>query len=470
MHPCLGRAPAWFRDVTAASGVQFTYRNGEEADQFTLLETLGGGVALLDYDGDGLLDIFVTGGGTFAGADRKTLQGRPCTLYRNLGKCKFQDVTQDAGLNLAWGYTHGVAVADYDRDGWPDLLVTGYGRLVLLHNEPDGKGGRRFVDVTEKMGLGRDISWNTSAGWADLDGDGWPDLYVCRYVDWSLTNNPFCAGRTIGVKQDICGPEAFKPLMHALFRNDKGKAFRDVSAEQGFQARGNGLGVVLADLNDDGRPDIFVGNDTNDNFLFMNAGGGKLVEKALAAGVALDHAGKATGSMGVDAGDYDGSGRPSLWVTTFQGQLQSLYRNLGREAFHHESAAAGIAAVGQQFVGFGTAFVDVDNDGWEDLIFVNGHVYRYPPANNLRQRPVLLHNTAPTAAASFRTSARRAVRSSRRRRWAAAWRWATWITTAGPTWWSATPIALSSCCVTKPPRRRRPPGWACGWWDATTAT
>src|SRR5262249_47935314 len=162
----------------------------------------------------------------------------------------------EAGLGGEWRYSHGIAVADYDRDGWPDLLVTGYGWLRLFHNEPDGKGGRRFVDVTEKMGL-RDTSWCTSAGWGDLDGDCCPDLYVCHYIDWSGDNNPVCEGYAPGVGRDICPPQRFKPLMHALYHNEGGRRFRDVSAEQGFQALGCGLGVVMADVNGDGRPDIY---------------------------------------------------------------------------------------------------------------------------------------------------------------------------------------------------------------------
>ncbi len=383
--------PAWFRDVTAGSGLDFTYRNGEEVDQFTILESLGGGVALIDYDGDGLLDVFLTGGGTFGGPDHKDIQGSPCKLYKNLGGWKFKDVTEEAGLGGPWWYTHGAAVADYDRDGWPDLLVTGYGRLALFHNEPDGKGGRHFVDVTERMGL-RDRSWSTSAGWADLDGDGWPDLYVCHYLDWSFDNNPPCAGVVPGVKQDVCPPTKFKPLVHALYRNEGGKGFRDVSAEQGFKAEGCGLGVVLADFNGDGRPDVYVADDGTNNLLFLNRGG-KLEEKGLAAGAAVNELGKYSGSMGVDVGDYDGSGRPSLWVTNFQGELPALYRNRGREIFQHYSQAAGVAALGRRFVGFGTGFVDVDNDGWEDLVIANGHVLRYPAAGFARQPPVLLWNT-----------------------------------------------------------------------------
>ncbi len=388
--PAAASGPVWFRDVTTGSGLDISYRNGEEADQFTILESLGGGVALIDYDGDGLLDVFLTGGGYFDGPDPKEIKGHPCKLYRNLGGWKFEDVTEKVGLVGPWWYTHGAAVADYDRDGWPDLLVTGYGRLALFHNEPDGKGGRHFVDVTEKVGL-RDRSWSTSAGWADLDGDGWPDLYVCHYLDWSFDNNPICAGVVTGSKQDVCPPTKFKPLVHALYRNEKGKGFRDVSAEQGFKAVGCGLGVVLADLNGDGRPDVYVADDGTNNLLFLNRGG-KLEEKGLLAGAAVNEVGKYSGSMGIDVGDYDGSGRPSLWVTNFQGELHALYRNRGDENFQHFSQAAGVAALGRRFVGFGTGFVDVDNDGWEDLVIVHGHVLRFPTGGVARQPPVLLRN------------------------------------------------------------------------------
>jgi hypothetical protein len=391
----LPAGPALFRDVAEESGVRFTYRNGEEAQQFTILEVVGGGVALLDYDGDGLLDIFLTGGGWFDGPDKKTLRGHPCKLFRNLGNWKFADVSKQAGLDLSWPYNHGADVADYDRDGWPDLVVTSFGRLILLHNEPDGKGGRRFVDVTEAVHL-KDDSWSTSTAWADLDGDGYPDLYVCHYLDWSFKNNPICEGFTRGVKRDVCEPQRFKPLKHTLFLNAKGKKgreFRDVSDEHHFEALGRGLGVVSADLNDDGRPDLFVANDGNNRFLFFNRGNGVLEERGLLSGVAVDEHGNANGSMGVDAGDYNGCGRPSLWVTNFQDQLHGLYENLGNELFNHHSRASGIAAMSVQYVGFGTGFFDFDNDGWEDLIIANGHVMFHPMrGGSMLQKPVLLHN------------------------------------------------------------------------------
>jgi hypothetical protein len=398
--------PPWFRDVTEQTGIRATCRNGEEADQFTILESLGAGAALLDYDNDGRLDVFVVGGGYFDGPAKNELKGHPCKLYRNLGGMKFADVTEQAGLNLEWWYCHGAAVADYDRDGFPDLLVTGFGRSELFRNEPDGKGGRRFSAVGAKLGL-TDASWATGAGWGDLDGDGFPDLYVCHYVDWSFRNNPACPAQSAGAARDVCAPQMFKPLVHALFRNHKGASFRDAAGELGFTASGCGLGVVLADFNGDARPDVYVANDATHNFLFFNRGGGKLEELGRQVGVAGDDSGRYNGSMGVDAGDYDGSGRASIWVTNYQSDPHALYRNLGGERFDFRSRTAGIGAIGTSLVGFGTAFTDVDGDGWEDIVFVNGHVLRFPAGSTLRQKPVIFHNTAVPGGRFFQDASAR---------------------------------------------------------------
>jgi hypothetical protein len=407
--------PPLFEDVTAASGIDFSYRNGEDtADHLSILESLGGGVALIDYDGDGLLDVFLPGGGGFAGPDKKQIVGRPCKLYRNLGKRKFKDVTADVGLDkLAggkpWFYTHGAAVADVDRDGRPDLLVTGWGRVALFRNID----GKRFEDVTEKSGLVEGITWATSAAFADLDGDGTPDLYLCQYVNWSFANNPACSydGKT----PDVCPPKNFSGLPHKLFLNDGKGKFRDVSAEAGLKPGGpdasKGLGVVIVDVDGDGKPDIYVCNDTVDNFLYVNKSErGKLrfEERGLTSGSARDDRGAANGSMGADAGDYDGSGKPAIWVTNYENELHALYRNEcrpGRVFFTHRTTAAGIAAVGQKYVGWGTAFLDADLDGREDLFVANGHAIRYPTGKgvNRRQEPVLLMNHG----SKFRSAGRR---------------------------------------------------------------
>jgi hypothetical protein len=423
--------PGYFEDVTPDSGLTFTYRNGEEAGHTTIFESLGGGVALLDYDGDGLLDIFLTAGGSFAGADQKEIKGLPCKLYKNLGRFQFRDVTAEVGLDRLsdgkpWFYTHGCAVADYDNDGWPDLLVTGWGRVALFHNEPvdplDPRRGRKFVDVSVQAGLDKGITWATSAAFGDLDGDGFPDLYVCQYVNWSWNNNPRCKDLRDQTRYDTCTPESFAALPHVLFRNNGGRTFTEVSAEAGLrvprpdaaytrllhldpqarerlrradQARdyGKGLGVLIVDLNDDGRPDIYVANDTSGNFLYLNRGGGRFEEVGRDCGVALDDTGNTPGSMGIDAADYNATGRLSLFVTNFQNQLHGLYRNRGKGQFVFASRSARLASLGMSYVGFGTGFLDFDLDGHEDLFLSNGHVLHYPtPPAEMKQRPLLLRN------------------------------------------------------------------------------
>ena len=399
--------PALFDDITAASGIDFTFRNGEDtAEHLSILETLGGGVALLDYDGDGLLDVFLTGGGIYAGPDHKDIVGCPCKLYRNLGGCRFQDVTAAAGLDRPWFYSHGATVADYDRDGWPDLLVTGWGRVALFRNVPVDQGrpnkGRRFQDVTTEAGLDHGITWATSAAFGDLDGDGYPDLYICQYVNWSWDNNPRCGFD--GKKPDNCPPRNFDGLPHKVYRNSGNGSFVDVSSSAGLVPPGpdasKGLGVLLVDVDGDGRPDIYVANDTTDRFLYWNRstpGTIRLEEVGLSSGAARDDCGRATGSMGVDAADYDNSGQPSLWVTNYEHEQHGLYRNYSSRdglSFTYQTAAAGLAVASQTYVAWGTAFLDVDLDGWEDLFWVNGHAIRYHSAAGAgrKQPPMLFRN------------------------------------------------------------------------------
>src|SRR6266851_4337312 len=322
---------AWFRDCTADSGINFSYRNGLEAGHLAILEALGGGIALLDFDGDGLLDIFIPGGGYFDGPDMRHIMGHPCKLYKNLGNWKFKDVTAEVGLDIDWFYTHGCAVADYDNDGWPDLLVTGWGRVALFHNEPDGKGGRRFVDVTKKAGL-NDSLWSTSAAFADLDGDGFPDLYICHYVDWSFKKHPPCSYKP-DKTPDVCPPKTFDALPHVLYRNNGNGTFTDVSQEAGILGphalkQGKALGIVIADFNGDGLPDIYLADDEMDNLLYLNQGHMKFQEVGVLSGSAKDDNGQANGSMGVDAADYEGSGRMSIFVTNYQNEVHALYRNV----------------------------------------------------------------------------------------------------------------------------------------------
>jgi hypothetical protein len=429
-----------FLDVTAPAGIHFTYRNGEEAGHYAILEVLGGGLAVLDFDGDGRLDLFVTGGGYYAGPEQKQIKGHPCKLYRNVsapaGACggiHFEDVTAAMGLDQIDFYTHGAAVGDFDNDGWPDLLVTGWGRLALFHNEPvdpnDAARGRKFVDVTQRAGLPQGL-WTTCAAWGDLDGDGYSDLYICQYVDWSFEHNHPTDCTLDHKTRDICSPKRFTGLEHKLFRNKGDGTFEDVSKSAGLrvartdaeyeqldwldararqrlrravtedEARfGKGLGVLFVDVNGDGKPDIYVANDIEDNFLYMNRtrtpGRIQLEECGLTTGTALSALGTPDASMGVDAADYNGSGRPSLWVTNYATELHALYRNeclAGQEHFLHASVAAGIAACGHKTVGWGTGFLDLEHRGWEDLFLTAGDAYQHSPDIPRAQQPVLFRN------------------------------------------------------------------------------
>ncbi len=398
----------WFEDVTARTGIDFTYRNGEDLEppHLSILESLGGGVGLIDYDGDGLLDVFLPGGGYFDGPDKTVIKGHPSRLFRNLGDFRFQDVTAAVGLatlanNTPWFYTHGVAVGDFDLDGWPDLLVTGWGRVALFRNTSDAQGRRRFVDVTDQVGLNQGITWTTSAAWADLDGDGRPDLYLCQYVDWSFANHPTDCNYD-GKTRDVCPPKKFSGLKHKVYLNRADGRFEDVSDSAGLAPGGphasKGLGVVAVDVNLDGKPDLYVANDTVPNFLYVNRstpGTIRLEEMGSLSSTAYDGHGGPNGSMGVDAGDPDRSGLPWLWTTNYESELHALYKNRSTPKsvrFVYYSQASGIGALGQKFVGWGTGFIDFDHDGWEDLLIVNGHAIRFPTATTRRQRPVLMKN------------------------------------------------------------------------------
>ena len=386
----------WFEDVTTRSGVTHTYATGMEHGHLSIIESLGGGVALFDADEDGDLDLFLPGGGGYSGDDRRTIEGRPSSFWRNEGGLHFTDVTEVAGIQTTGLYSHGVAVADYDRDGLDDLVVTGYGGLLLFHNE-----GGWFTDVTTAAGLaattveGGMPAWGTSAAWADFDGDDDADLVVCRYVNWSFATHRRCWYHDESLA-DVCPPRSFAPLPAALFRNEGDGTFTDVADAVGMLeplhvAAMKGLGVVAADLDGDRRPDVYMANDTTSNLLFLNRGG-RFEEHGVAAGVAHDDRGLANGSMGIAVGDPFGSGRPSLLVTNYQHEVPALYRNDGNGHFTFASRSSGVTAVGLSFVGFGTSFADFDQDGWEDIAIVNGHVIRHPQGTTIAQRPVLARN------------------------------------------------------------------------------
>lgn len=376
-------------DKTADSGVHFVYDNGREAHQHAILESLGGGIGLFDFDGDGRCDLFCPGGGQFH--KDLSITGLSSALFRNSGEWHFVDVTTGAGVGSAPYYSHGCSAADYDADGFVDFVLTGYGGLQLFHNQGDGT----FDEVREQAGL-MDDSWSSSAAWADLNGDGHLDLYVDHYVDWSFApgHNPHCPGPGADLRE-ICSPRVFNALPDIVYYSNGDGTFRDATSEAqlvtGIKC-GKGLGVVIGDIDLDGDLDIYVANDTVENFLYINDGHGTFKESALLNGVACDAVGKAEGSMGVDLGDYNGDGLPDIWVANFEEESFSLYRNDGNALFAHMSQGSGITGLGQLYVGFGTVFADVDLDGDEDFVVSNGHVINFPKAAPIRQEPLVLIN------------------------------------------------------------------------------
>ncbi len=375
----------WFEDVTQRTGVTFTYQNGQAAGHYYILESLGGGVAMIDFDQDGDLDLFFTGGGSFTKSPVQIRGQRPA-MYRNDGNWKFVDVTREAGFDQPVGYSHGCSVTDYDRDGYPDLFVCGYGRSRLFRNSGDG----RFVDVTDAIGLSID-GWCTASAWADVDRDGWPDLYVARYLEWTPGIDKPCTNND-GVR-DVCGPRSYPSATDRLFRNQGDGTFEDISKQAGITQRGNGLGVVATDFNADGWIDFYIANDESDNRLYIGRPNGTFAERALLSGVATNEFGTHDGSMGVDAGDYDGDGRPDIWITNFESEDNGLYHNDGGATFTPKTFVAGLAGHSRLSVGFGTAMADFDGDGWLDIFVTNGHVFYHGGQSPYRQRSQLFRNT-----------------------------------------------------------------------------
>jgi hypothetical protein len=327
-----------------------------------------GGVGLLDYDGDGRLDVYCIQGGTFPPDAARPSRGD--RLFRNRGDGTFEDATERSGIaRMAGGYGHGVAVGDIDNDGHPDLFLTRWRSYALYRNRGDGT----FEDVTESWDLGGDRDWPTSAAFADLDGDGDLDLYVCHYAVWDAAHPRLCRDETSRA-YITCDPHLVKALPDHLFRNDRGR-FVDVTDAAGIVDRdGRGLGVVIADLDEDGRVDLFVANDGTANYLFRNLGGLRFEELGHLAGVAANAEGGYQAGMGVACGDLDGDGWPDLAVTNFFGEATSFYRNLGDGLFGDRTAAVGLGAASRYLLGFGIAIFDADDDGWLDLLTANGHV------------------------------------------------------------------------------------------------
>jgi tetratricopeptide (TPR) repeat protein len=364
-----------FVDDASSAGLVFRYQNGR-SPQRQLPETTSGGVGLLDLDGDGWLDVFCVQGGVFPPDAARPNDGD--RLFRNRRDGTFEDVTVSSGIAaFPRGYGHGVAVGDYDNDGDPDLFVTRWRSYALYRNRGDGT----FEDATNSAGLAGDRDWPTSAAFADLDGDGDLDLYVCHYLQWDAEHPRLCPraldpGEAPDPERlyDYCMPHPFPALPDHLFRNDGGR-FVDVTPDMGFRDRdGRGLGVVVVDVDDDGRPDLFVANDTTANYLLHNEGGMKFEEVGLSSGVASNADGAFQAGMGTAAGDLDGDGRPDLFVTNFYGESTTYYRNLGGGMFSDRTAAVGLAAPTRFRLGFGITPLDANNDRRLDLAVANGHV------------------------------------------------------------------------------------------------
>lgn len=357
--------PVHFTEIHKAAGITFV-QDSTQTDQKYYLETMGTGVAWLDYDQDGLMDLyFVQSGPTDIYKPAAPLHS---ALYRNNGDGTFTDVTAKAGVGGEGHYGQGVAVGDFDNDGYPDLYVTGYGRAILYHNNGNGT----FTDVTSKAGLADEGNWSTSAGWFDYDKDGWLDLVVTNYIDWSPKNNLWCGEHTPGYRA-YCNPNNYKGQRTKLYHNNHDGTFTDVSDKSGVGLpESKGMGVVLADFNNDGWPDIAIANDTWPNFLFLNNHDGTFKDVSFVSGLAASEDGRYEAGMGIDATDVDGDGWMDVYITHLDFELDRLYHNNGDSTFTDETYSSGIGKKAVLLSGVAAKFIDYDNDGWPDILQVNG--------------------------------------------------------------------------------------------------
>ncbi len=364
-------APAWFVNEAPQAGLTMQNVNGDAATKKYIIETTGSGVAVLDYDRDGWPDIFLLNGTTL---DGEPTPGKPPTshLYHNNHDGTFSDVTVAAGL-ADTGWAQGVCVGDYDNDGWPDLFLANVNGNQLFHNNGDGT----FTDVTAKAGLsgathnGRKM-WSIAAGWFDYNRDGLLDLFVANYCEWDPRYEPACMGLN---GRGYCHPNSFAPLPNTLYRNNGDGTFTDVSAETGISAvLGKGMGIVFADYDGDGWPDVFVANDNSPNLLFHNLGGKRFEEVGLQAGVAYTEEGNVVASMGADFRDLNNDGLPDIWHTAIENETFPLYINQGNGLFVSAGQASRLASLTRPMSGWSNGIVDLDNDGWKDLVVARGDV------------------------------------------------------------------------------------------------
>ena len=393
--------PVIFQDIADKAGLaKWHHQMGTPQKQF-IIESIGSGVGLLDYDNDGWLDIYLVNGSTYDAQAGKA-PAPHAALFHNNHDGTFTDVAAQAGVtNDRWGI--GVAIADYDNDGWPDIYVSNFGKNRLYHNNHDGT----FTDVAQKAGVTLG-NWSTGATWGDYDGDGRLDLFVPGYVHYDMDHPPaqgagdvsfsFCQFRGVKV---MCGPRGLKGEPDHLFHNNGNGTFTDVSAKAGVSDEKSayyGLASLFIDVNNDGKPDLLVANDSTPNYLYINKGDGTFEDASYASGYALNEGGRETASMGIAAGDINHNGLIDIYNTTFSDDYKPLYRNDGDANFTDVSYQMGIAEQTIPFLGWGTSFFDYDNDGWLDLLAVNGHIYPTVDQQNwgttLQQRPLLFHNVS----------------------------------------------------------------------------
>src|ERR1700677_507434 len=392
-HRAAAEQPGRFVDVTTASGIHFEGQAYHTAKKY-LIETMGSGVALFDYDNDGRLDIFFANGAPLSDpTPRGTIPRKSGPQYWNrLFHQKpdgtFEDVTEKSGLQ-GTGYDMGVAVGDYDNDGHEDLYVTGYGGNHLYHNNGDGT----FTDVTEASGTGGS-GWSTSAAWVDLDNDGRLDLVVLRYLKWDF-GDLWCGEHRDGYRM-YCHPDLFQPIAPLVYHNDGNGHFTEVAAKIGLDKPGKGVGIALADYDRDGHTDIFIANDSMAEFLYHNRGNGTFEEVGLLQEVAVDGEGRKYAGMGVDFSDYNNDSLPDLVVSDLANQKYALYQNNGDGSFTYASSLSGVSAATLLHSGWGLAFLDYDNDGWKDLIVAQGHdmdiIQLTFPNLRYKEPPLLMHN------------------------------------------------------------------------------
>ncbi len=375
-----------FKEMDRDTIPAISYTNGQQAGEKAIIESLGGGVGICDTDGDGWLDIVLPRGGSL---ENREVRGNGTGLLRNLHG-RFTDVSEISGLMVASHFNHGAAATDLDHDGFCDLLITGYGGVQLFRNLGDGS----FEDITRQSRL-NDPFWSSSAAWGDFNGDRNPDVYIAHYVDWSFDNHPQCFAAD-GKTRDVCPPRQFSGVDDALFLSDGSGEFLNQTIQFRLPKEGKGLAVLAADIDQDNDIDVYVSNDTVENFLLLNDAGQGFSDVSQASGSSVSDRGTPDGSMSIDFGDYNNDGQGDLWVSNYEREAFALYRNQTGSFFRHVSDVTGINSVAGKFVGWGAGFCDADLDGDEDILAANGHVQYVPSHAPYLQRMLIFDNQNET--------------------------------------------------------------------------